>query len=128
MTLLGAIVPGDRRPAASTAVRAAAGEGAKYPRLMARYVETVLEPRRGSDPGGPAAGIAAGELRPDLDVDAALFMLTGAVVVRRGHEQRAIPPDYPERVVDELLRAPRRPLIRRLRSGPCAARRPGQGR
>ena len=80
------------------------GEGAKYPRLMARYVETVLEPRREVIREVLRRGIAAGELRPDLDVNAALFMLTGAVVVRRGHEQSAIPPDYPERIVDELLR------------------------
>jgi AcrR family transcriptional regulator len=80
------------------------GEGAKYPRLMARYVETVLEPRREVIREVLRRGIATGELRPDLDVDAALFMLTGAVVVRRGYEQSAIPPDYPERVVDELLR------------------------
>jgi hypothetical protein len=26
------------------------------------------------------------------------------VIARRGHEQQAIPPGYPERVVDELLR------------------------
>jgi hypothetical protein len=26
------------------------------------------------------------------------------VIARRGHEQNAVPPDYPERVVDELLR------------------------
>ena len=71
---------------------------------MARYVETVLEPRREVIREVLRRGIATGELRPDLDVDAALFMLTGAVVVRRGLEQGAIPPDYPERVVDELLR------------------------
>jgi len=80
------------------------GEGAKYPRLMARYVETVLEPRREVIREVLRRGIATGELRPDLDVDAALFMLTGAVVVRRGYEQSAIPPDYPERVVDDRLR------------------------
>ena len=80
------------------------GEGAKYPRLMARYVETVLEPRREVIRAVLRHGIATGELRPDLDVDTALFMLTGAVVARRGREQSAIPPDYPERVVDELLR------------------------
>jgi AcrR family transcriptional regulator len=80
------------------------GEGAKYPRLMARYAETVLEPRREVIREILRRGIATGELRPDLDVDVALFMLIGAVVVRRGHEQSAIPSDYPELVVDELLR------------------------
>ncbi len=80
------------------------GEGAKYPRLMARYVETVLEPRREVIRTVLRRGMASGELRPDLDVNAALFMLVGAVLARRGQEQPPIPPDYPERVVDELLR------------------------
>ena len=80
------------------------GEGTKYPRLMARYVETVLEPRREVIRTVLRRGMATGELRPDLDVEAALFMLIGAVVARRGHEQQAIPAGYTERVVDELLR------------------------
>jgi hypothetical protein len=33
-----------------------------------------------------------------------MFMLTGSVVARRGHEQHAVPPEYAERVVGELLR------------------------
>jgi AcrR family transcriptional regulator len=80
------------------------GEGSKYPRLMERYVETVLEPRREVVRAVLRRGMASGELRPDLDVEAALFMLVGAVVARRGHEQQAIPAGYAERVVDELLR------------------------
>ena len=79
------------------------GEGAKYPRLMARYVETVVEPRREVVRGVLRRGVASGELRPDLDVEAALFMLIGAVLVRGRYEQQAIPPGYPEQVVDELL-------------------------
>jgi AcrR family transcriptional regulator len=80
------------------------GEGAKYPRLMERYVETVLEPRREVVRAVLRRGMATGELRPDLDVEAALFMLVGAVVARRGHEPQEIPAGYAERVVDELLR------------------------
>ena len=71
---------------------------------MARYIETVIEPRREVIRSVLRRGVATGELRADIDVEAALFMLIGAVVARRGHEQSAIPPDYPERVVDELLR------------------------
>jgi hypothetical protein len=67
-------------------------------------METVVEPRREVIREVLRRGIATGELRPNLDVDAALFMLIGAVVARRGHEQQAVPPDYPERVVGELLR------------------------
>jgi AcrR family transcriptional regulator len=80
------------------------GEGAKYPRLMARYVETVVEPRREVIRTVLRRGMATGELRPDLDVDAALFMLIGAAVVRGRFEPEGIPAGYPERVVDELLR------------------------
>ena len=104
VTLLGAMCQETADPRRARQFALLLGEGTKYPRLMARYVETVLEPRREVIREVLRRGIAAGELRPDLDVDAALFMLTGAVVVRRGHEQSAIPPDYPERVVDELLR------------------------
>jgi AcrR family transcriptional regulator len=80
------------------------GEGAKYPRLMARFMETVVEPRREVIRQVVRRGVATGELRPGLDVEAALFMLIGAVIARRGPEMGAVPPGYPERVVDELLR------------------------
>jgi AcrR family transcriptional regulator len=104
VTLLGAMCQesGDPRQAREFALLL--GEGAKYPRLMARYVETVLEPRREVIRSVLRRGIATGELRPDLDVDAALFMLVGAVLARRGPEQPPISPDYPELVVDGLLR------------------------
>ncbi len=80
------------------------GEGSKFPRLLARYTETVVEPRREVIRSVLRRGVAGGELRPDTDVDAALFMLTGAVVARGKHEPEAVSADYAERVVDELLR------------------------
>jgi AcrR family transcriptional regulator len=104
MTLLEAMCLDTADPRRARQFALLLGEGAKYPRLMARYMETVLEPRREVIREVLRRGIATGELRPDLDVDTALFMLIGAVVARRGHEQQAVPPDYPERVVDELLR------------------------
>jgi AcrR family transcriptional regulator len=79
------------------------GEGAKYPRLMARYVDTVLEPRREVVRSVLRRGAATGELRADVDVEAALFMLTGAVLARGKYEPGSMPPGYVERVVDELL-------------------------
>lgn len=83
------------------------GEGAKYPRLMARYAETVVEPRREVIREVLRRGVATGELRPDVDIDAALFMLTGAVLARGRFD--SIPPGYAERIAGELLRglAPR---------------------
>jgi len=104
VTLLGAMCQETADPRRARQFALLLGEGAKYPRLMARYVETVLEPRREVIRTVLRQGIAAGELRSDLDVDATLFMLIGAVVARRGHEQQAVPPDYPERVVNELMR------------------------
>jgi len=104
VTLLGAICQESADPRRAREFALLLGEGAKYPRLMARYVETVLEPRREVIRAFLRRGVASGELRADLDAEAALFMLVGAVVARRGHEQEAIPAGYAERVVDELLR------------------------
>jgi AcrR family transcriptional regulator len=80
------------------------GEGAKYPQLMARYRETVVEPRREVIRSVLRRGVAAGELRTDTDIEAALLMLVGAVLAGSRHEPSGIPPGFAERVVDELLR------------------------
>src|SRR5262249_47316408 len=79
------------------------GEGAKFPRLMARYVETMLEPRREVIRSVLRRGVATGELRAGADIEAALFMLTGAVIARGKYDPGSMPPGYVERVVDELL-------------------------
>jgi len=80
------------------------GEGARYPRLMARYTETVIEPRREVIRNVLRRGIATGELRADVDIEAALFMLTGSVLARSKHgEHLPVEPGYAGRVVDELL-------------------------
>jgi AcrR family transcriptional regulator len=79
------------------------GEGAKYPRLMARFIETVVEPRREVVRSILRRGVATGELREDADIEAALYMLRGAALASTGH-QESIPPEYAERVVDSLLR------------------------
>jgi AcrR family transcriptional regulator len=79
------------------------GEGAKFPRLMARYTETVVEPRRDVIRSVLRRGIETGELRPDIDVEVALFMLTGAIIGRGKHQPEEISAGYAQRVVDELL-------------------------
>jgi hypothetical protein len=79
------------------------GEGAKYPRLMARYLETVVEPRREVVRSVLRRGVATGELREDTDIEAALFMLTGAVLSRGRYGQR-MDIGYAKRIVDELSR------------------------
>ena len=55
------------------------GEGEKYPRLMARYKETVVEPRRDVMRAVIRRGTETGELRPDTDVEIAMLTLTGAI-------------------------------------------------
>lgn len=104
VALLGAICrdAGDPRQARLFALLL--GGGARYPRLLARYRDTVVEPRREVIRTVLRRGVATGELRPDADLEAALFMLTGAVVVRGTFDPGSIPPGYPERVVSELLR------------------------
>jgi AcrR family transcriptional regulator len=79
------------------------GEGQKYPRLLERYEQTVVEPRREVFRQVLRRGAGTGELRADIDVDAALFMLVGAVMMRGKYEPEAISPDYAEHVVDQLL-------------------------
>jgi hypothetical protein len=80
------------------------GQGQKYPRLLARYEETVVEPRREVFRQVLRRGVANGDLRADVDIDAALYMLVGAVIVRGKYEPEVISRQYAVRVVDELLR------------------------
>ena len=79
------------------------GEGAQYPRLLERYVETVVEPRRDVVRAVLRRGIATGELREGVNVEAAVDMLTGAVLARPRLGQDRIDRGYARRVVDELL-------------------------
>ena len=79
------------------------GEGAKFPRLMARYTETVVEPRRDVIRSVLRRGIETGELRPGIDVEVALFMMTGAMISRGKHQPEGISDGFAQRVVDELL-------------------------
>ncbi len=85
------------------------GEGVKYPRLMARFTETVVEPRREVFRSVLRHGIETGELRGDTDIDAALFMMTGAVQAKGRGGVDVIPASYPTRIVEQLIQglAPR---------------------
>ena len=57
---------------------------------MARYVETMLEPRREVIRSVLRRGVATGELRAGTDIEAALFMLTGAVIARGKYDPGGI--------------------------------------
>jgi AcrR family transcriptional regulator len=79
------------------------GEGLRYPRLLARYVEAVVGPRQAMVASVLRRGVATGELRENTDIEAATFLLNGAVLASMsGHEH--LDARYARRVVDELLR------------------------
>jgi AcrR family transcriptional regulator len=80
------------------------GAGERYPRLVARYRERVVEPRRESIREVLRRGVETGELRPDFDVEVAMLLLTGAVMARGKHDSTPAAPGFVDRAVDELLR------------------------
>jgi AcrR family transcriptional regulator len=79
------------------------GEGAHYPRLVAKYVETVVQPRRDIVRSVLRRGIGTGELRENADIEAAAFLLEGAVLASM-YSSQPPEPRYARRVVEELLR------------------------
>jgi AcrR family transcriptional regulator len=79
------------------------GEGEKYPRLMARYKDTVVQPRRELMRSVIRRGIATGELRPDVDVEIAMLALTGTVLAKGKEADGGMDQQMAARIVDELL-------------------------
>jgi AcrR family transcriptional regulator len=79
------------------------GEGQKYPRLMARYKETVVEPRHEAIRAVIRRGIGTGEVRPDADVEIALLALTGTVMAKEKAADGSLDGEFAARIVDELL-------------------------
>jgi AcrR family transcriptional regulator len=80
------------------------GDGLKYPRLLARYNQIVMEPRRELIRSVLRRGVATGELRETTDVDAAMFLLSGAVLAWSGPTREQSGARYARRIVEELLR------------------------
>jgi AcrR family transcriptional regulator len=76
----------------------------RYPRLVARYKERVIEPRRELVRSVLRRGVEAGELRPDTDVEVAMLLLTGAMMARGKHDPAPAGPGFVGSAVDELLR------------------------
>ena len=79
------------------------GEGEKYPRLMARYKETVVQPRRDAMRAVIRRGTETGELRPDTDVEIAMLTLTGAIMAQDQSASGTLDDDFAIRLVDGLL-------------------------
>jgi AcrR family transcriptional regulator len=79
------------------------GEGEKYPRLMARYKETVVEPRREAMRAVIRRGVRTGELRPETDVEIAMVTLTGACMAQGSSAHGALDDEFATRLVDGLL-------------------------
>ncbi len=79
------------------------GEGRKYPRLMERYTETVVKPRREAMRAVIRRGIESGELRAGIDVEIAQLALTGTVLAREKSADGSLDGDFAARVVDELM-------------------------
>jgi AcrR family transcriptional regulator len=79
------------------------GEGEKYPRLMARYKETVVEPRRDVIRSVIRRGIQTGELRADTDVEVAVLALSGTAMAREKAADGTFDGDFAARLVDGLL-------------------------
>ena len=79
------------------------GEGEKYPRLIARYKETVVQPRHDAIRAVIRRGIATGELRADTDVEIARQVLTGIVLAKEKSADGGLDGEFAARVVDELL-------------------------
>jgi len=79
------------------------GEGKRYPNLMATYLATVVKPRRELVRSVLRRGVATGELRENTDIEAASFLLDGAVL-QSMHASGPTDARYARRVVEELLR------------------------
>jgi AcrR family transcriptional regulator len=79
------------------------GEGARYPRLLARYLDTVVAPRREVVASVLRRGVATGELRENTDIEAAALLLNGAVLASMSGQALA-DARYARRLVDELMR------------------------
>jgi AcrR family transcriptional regulator len=79
------------------------GAGERYPRLVTRYKEEVVGPRRELVRAVLRRGVETGELRPGIDIEVAMLLLTGAVLARGKHDSTAAAPGFVDRAVDELL-------------------------
>ncbi|MEU8540787.1 TetR/AcrR family transcriptional regulator [Streptomyces sp. NPDC048717] len=75
-----------------------------YPKLWEAYHRTVIEPRRRLSLDAIRRGMAAGEIRPDLDVELVNDLFTGPLLLRTVIRPDApLEPGLAERIVDTVL-------------------------
>ncbi|MDA0635490.1 TetR/AcrR family transcriptional regulator [Nonomuraea sp. MCN248] len=93
---------GQRR--ARCAMNVALSESDRSKRVSERFYKLALEPRRVAMREVLSRGVANGELRPDLDVDLAMALLTGAMIFfNKWGPEGDLPEDLAERVVDHAM-------------------------
>jgi AcrR family transcriptional regulator len=76
-----------------------------HPELVRRYQEVAIEPRRDQLRAVLRHGMAAGELRADLDVEITVRMLAAPVVLtmKSEHPGEPLPAGFTEALVDNVL-------------------------
>ncbi|MEV0592543.1 TetR/AcrR family transcriptional regulator [Nonomuraea cavernae] len=82
----------------------AISESDRYPRLMERFFNVAVEPRRQAMRDVIRRGIASGELRSDIEVEMSMAILSGAMIWHtKWGPANGLPADLAERIVDHLL-------------------------
>ncbi|MEW1720743.1 TetR/AcrR family transcriptional regulator [Streptomyces sp. NPDC093109] len=116
----------------------AAAEMKSSPNLWAEYHKTVIDPRREATLAVIRRGIAAGELRDDLEAEMVHDLLVGPMLMRTLHRPGApLDEDLADRIIDAALQgvgprhpapAAARPAARSAAPGPSAPVRETPGR
>jgi AcrR family transcriptional regulator len=86
------------RPRSMATLGSLLAEEERHPELLERFRSRLVKPRRAQLREALAAGVAAGELPAELDLDAAASMLIGAFYARYISGQ-PIPVSWPKRVL-----------------------------
>lgn len=89
-------------------------EEERNPQLIQRFRERLVQPRRAELTEALMQGVSAGNLRPDVDVDAAVNMLIGSFYAKHLSARR-IPTSWPQQVLAQVWPDAARPAEARKR-------------
>ncbi|NUT44651.1 MAG: TetR/AcrR family transcriptional regulator [Thermoactinospora sp.] len=82
----------------------AMSESDRYPHLFEKFRRIAIEPRREAMRKVLRRGAANGELQPDLDIDLAMQIVSGPMVMfTRWADPEDLTEDLPQRIVDQVL-------------------------